>query len=476
LVKAGCGTGKTLAAYMWTAKHHPTRRLYFCYPTTGTATEGFKDYLYEPAGELGKLGARLFHSRAEIDFEIILGTGPDSRDDDRDLALKLESLEAWSTPIVSCTVDTVLGIVQNNKRGLFAWPALAQSAFVFDEIHSYDDRLFGALLRFLRDLPGLPALLMTASLPRAREEALRKALYLRGIKLTPIVGPKDLEERPRYHKTTIASKDPVTLIAEELKSGGKVLWVCNTVARVLDAADRAIAAGLTPMLYHSRFRYVDRVERHNAVVESFTPEHPDAALAICSQVAEMSLDLKGCTMLVTDLAPVAALIQRFGRLNRQADDGDPTRPFIIIEPDGSKPYLPYSAEELEAARQWIEKLPAEGISQRNLSDKWEQADDALPEHVDSAWLDGGPCSTVTELRELSPGISVLLREDVDRMLASRDDDVGRYVIPMNQPHGVAWQQWCKHKGIPIAEPGFIRYDGKRGAQWEKERSFPVLII
>ena len=49
--------------------------------------------------------------------------------------------------------------MQNNKRGLFAWPALAQSAFVFDEIHAYDDRLFGALLRFLRDLPGLPALL-----------------------------------------------------------------------------------------------------------------------------------------------------------------------------------------------------------------------------------------------------------------------------------------------------------------------------
>jgi CRISPR-associated endonuclease/helicase Cas3 len=40
-VKAGCGSGKTLAAYMWAARNHPTRRLYFCYPTTGTATEGF---------------------------------------------------------------------------------------------------------------------------------------------------------------------------------------------------------------------------------------------------------------------------------------------------------------------------------------------------------------------------------------------------------------------------------------------------
>src|SRR5207245_2374595 len=42
-VKAGCGSGKTLAAYHWAASQHPTRRLYFCYPTTGTASEGYKD-------------------------------------------------------------------------------------------------------------------------------------------------------------------------------------------------------------------------------------------------------------------------------------------------------------------------------------------------------------------------------------------------------------------------------------------------
>ena len=51
LIKAGCGSGKTLAAYLWAAANYPTRRLYFCYPTTGTATEGFRDYLYAPEAE-----------------------------------------------------------------------------------------------------------------------------------------------------------------------------------------------------------------------------------------------------------------------------------------------------------------------------------------------------------------------------------------------------------------------------------------
>ena len=202
-VKAGCGSGKTLAAYLWAGANYPTRRLYFCYPTTGTATEGFRDYLHAPEAEaelwendqssqrIRELGPRLFHSRRDVDFEIILSTADDTPRSDADLLARLESLEAWATPVVACTVDTALGLVQNGKRGLFAWPALARSAFVFDEIHAYDDRLFGALLRFLRELPGLPALLMTASLPANREQALREVIEPRAA-----VEPDRWSDRP----------------------------------------------------------------------------------------------------------------------------------------------------------------------------------------------------------------------------------------------------------------------------------------
>ena len=77
------------------------------------------------------------------------------------------------------------------------------------------------------------------------------------------------------------------------------------------AADRF--ADVAPLVYHSRFRYCDRVRQHGAVIDAFRGNAP--ALAICSQVAEMSLDLSA-SLLVTDLAPVPALIQRLGRLNR----------------------------------------------------------------------------------------------------------------------------------------------------------------
>src|SRR5262249_48386096 len=163
----------------------------------------------------------------------------------------------------------------------------------------------------------------------------------------------------RYKKAATLDNDPLQLVRETWDAKGKVLWVCNTVGRVMDAATRA--AAFNPLIYHSRFKYEHRVQRHKAVIERFQSDGP--ALAICSQVAEMSLDLSA-DLLVTDCAPVPALIQRLGRLNRRAEEGHPTKAFVMIEPDGAKSYLPYTAGDLEAARVWLGKLPDDDISQR----------------------------------------------------------------------------------------------------------------
>jgi CRISPR-associated endonuclease/helicase Cas3 len=449
-VKAGCGSGKTLSAYLWAARNHPTRRLYFCYPTTGTATEGFRDYLFDDAEKTPRVGADLFHGRSDVDFELILGTDRDA--DSFEEARRLDSLRAWKTPVVACTVDTVLGLVQNNRSGLFGWPALTQAAFVFDEIHAFDDSLFGALLRFLRDLPGLPVLLMTASLPNAREDALREVLG----SLDPIPGPAELEERPRYRKAVGAGGDPVPLVNETLDKGGKVLWVCNTVGRVMETADRI--AGRLPFIYHSRFKYEDRVRRHADVIAAFKGDGP--ALAVCSQVAEMSLDLSA-NLLVTDLAPVPALIQRLGRLNRRAEAGSPTCPFAVVQPN--KP-LPYKQADLDVAEAWLGRLPGDGISQRLLADTWEHDAYRLPDLIGSTWRDGGPETRVKELRDGSPGVTVLMQCDLARVKV-KPADLPRLALPMPPRDG--WDRWPRVRGLPVAPSDAITYDPMRGAEWRK---------
>lgn len=496
LAKAGCGSGKTLAAYHWAATNHPHKRLWFCYPTTGTATEGFRDYLNNPEEQWNY---RLFHGRAAVDMALIVnedyGSATGSRDEtteEAEAADRIESLDAWSTPVVSCTVDTVLGLIQNNRRGIYAWPALAGAAFVFDEIHAYDDRLFGALLWFLEALPGLPTLLMTASLPEARLEQLRESLVRAGREsLAEISGPPDLENQPRYHReaipTELSSLD--RRVSEEYASGGKILWVCNTVQRAMDAADRLAALGLKPEVYHSRFRYCDRVQRHGAVVDAFKSSHTGPVVACTTQVCEMSLDLEGVTLLVTELAPISALIQRLGRLNRKAKADDPTRPFIVIDDPGTSS-LPYDEKELQAAREWLEELPTTNISQSHLADAWKDQPSATDDVqvVGSAWLQGGPITTVMPLRDGSNGITVIREADLPAMKKyeqrmrharlsgekltelerrPREDEqtLVNVAIPMPQ-HSGDWREWPRHQNLPVAPDDQIDYCPLRGATWK----------
>jgi CRISPR-associated endonuclease/helicase Cas3 len=255
----------------------------------------------------------------------------------------------------------------------------------------------------------------------------------------------------------VDNNEPSPLVRETLRTGGKVLWVCNTVKRVMDAADRTIDCN--PLIYHSRFKYEDRVQRHKAVIDAFKGN--GAALAICSQVAEMSLDLSA-DLLVTDLATVPAVIQRLGRLNRRAKKGDKTKPFVVVQPDN---HLPYTPADLDAARGWLAKLAADDISQKQLAEAWEQTGDQPPDLVPSAWLDGGPTTTVTELREASPGITVLMEEDLLRVKNNRKD-LGKLTLPMT-PTKLPWQTWPRERGLPVVPIGTITYDRKRGAEWQK---------
>lgn len=454
LAQAGCGSGKTLGAYLWAAHRAPGKRLFFSYPTTGTATEGFRDYLIDPT-----LDAQLIHGRAAVDLEL-LGV-----DDEGERADPLAALDTWSTLITSCTVDTVLGLTQNHRRGLYAWPALADAAFVFDEIHAYDDRLFAALLRFLTSCCGVPCLLMTASLPQARRAALEGALRMLGESLETVTGPTELENLPRYRR--LLSDDPWPPVEQTLKENGKVLWVVNTVDRALKLAHEAGTRGLASLVYHSRFRYEDRVRQHGRVIAAFRADGP--VLAIATQVAEMSLDLSA-DLLVTDLAPIAALIQRLGRLNRRATPTNPLSPksFLVVEPDTEAPYKTQDhPHPFAPARVWLERLGTAALSQTDLAQTWVGLDQGhVPEPLESAWLDGGFETTPRHLRESTPGLTVLLGADAAAVERGEIDPV-RMRIPMNPPRDKDWKTWREVSFARVPPPECITYDPERGARWNR---------
>lgn len=398
LARAGCGSGKSLAAYMW-ARNWCGRfaqdgranfRLFFCLPTTGTTTEHFKDYALESG-----IDASLTHSRARVDLKAIAETAPqeEASEDDADAAEaaraalnaerdKIESLALWSTPLVVSTADTVLGLMSNARRSVYSLPAIMSGAIVFDEIHAFDEQMFGHLLVFLKNFPRLPVLLMTASLSEERQRAIASVRP----DLNIICGPEEFERLGRYQVNHPATEEEVWRAVDNCAaSGGKVLWVRNRVEWANQIYDtcRERYKGTAIDVYHSRFRYKDRSVRHRRVIDNFKRERV-AAILVATQVAEMSLDLSA-DLLVTDIAPIPSLIQRMGRLNRRATPDDPpeSRPpkpaLVCALPQGTPNVeLPYEKNDLEKAERWLISLVnrKKALSQYDLSAVFVEFSDA----------------------------------------------------------------------------------------------------
>lgn len=495
LAEAGCGSGKSLAAYLWAEQWckqleqegRTNVRMFFCLPTTGTTTEHFKDYALESGIE----EISLAHSRASVDLQTMLETTPQEEASEGDnpaqaaqKALnaerdKIEALSLWSTSLVVTTADTVLGLMANSRRGVYSLPAIMQSVIVFDEIHAFDEYLFGHLLVFLKNFPRLPVLLMTASLPEERRNAIQAVRE----DLKPIPGPPDRETLPRYVIEYPIGQEVawnrlrkcVTQLNET--NQGKVLWVCNRVdwANRLYHLAREQFPDVQVYVYHSRLRYKDRSIRHRYVIDGFKQKGQPAIL-IATQVAEMSLDLSA-DLLITDLAPVPALIQRMGRLNRRATPDNPGQPkSALICPISDKDAKPYESSELKLAEQWIKELQAlqQPLHQKHLSDYFESVSD--PSEFNLQRAEERACF-FSGLWRTRPGmtrgeghtISVILKRDLDKC-GEKDKEFGQPKRDWLRRHEVsipvkdAALKWERVAGIRIAPDDQVEYDQYEGAE------------
>lgn len=486
LATAGCGAGKSAAAYLWARtvceRQCPEGdghfRLFFCLPTTGTTTEHFKDYALE-----AEVPSELCHSRAEVDLQEMARThdeeeaGPTDKNTGQGTLGaaqdKLDALSLWGARLVVCTADTVLGMMANARRSLYAAPAIFQAALVFDEIHAFDDVLFGHLLVFLRSFPKLRVLLMTASLPAARLQAL--CAIRPDLAIVP--GPPDLEKIERYHIHHPA--DP-TLWRDELDravaAGERVLWVCNQVEWANRTYKMCCEMFKTAQIevYHSRLRYKDRSRRHRRVIDDFKRQG-QATILVATQVAEMSLDLSA-DLLITDEAPIPALIQRMGRLNRHK----PTSPRpALVCPVAAGDAQPYEEPDLALARSWLAALQGRAVSQRALAEAFSaleqhtepSAEQALLQAERLATFIGVPRvsglwrTTVGMTRAEGYTVRVLLEQDVSACPAGARDAQGVPSARWVTQHEVAIPYRREIagfvqsiRGLPVAPRSSVSYD------------------
>ncbi len=463
LLLASCGSGKTLAAWKWIAARLALRkasRVLFLYPTRATATEGFRDYV----SWAGPEEAALVSGTAHYDLQELFanpGSGRDPRSGgDYAVDDRLFALAYWERRIFSATVDSFLACMTNRYAALCLLPLLVDSIVVVDEVHSFDPSMFKALERLLDEFD-VPVLCMTASLPKLRREFL---IEKRGMEPFPreLSDFPDLEsqsgaDRYRIHQSTELDAHTVALTA--LRKGKRVMWVVNTVRRCQRVARSLVKTlGEDPNVpksircYHSRFKLEHRRARHNQVVLEFKrgagATRPDdrGLILVTTQVCEMSLDLDA-DILITELAPVPALIQRMGRCCRVPDPGERRGEVYVYPPEGypdggERGARPYTAKELRQGEAFIAALSDRGaITQLDLADELEKlpTDELLLPESRAAFPDSGPYAMAREdtFRD-DDGyvVDAVLDSDVDLWLAARHrrEPAEGYVVPV--PRGV----------------------------------------
>jgi CRISPR-associated endonuclease/helicase Cas3 len=229
-----------------------------------------------------------------------------------------------------------------------------------DEIHTYSETTQAIVLKIVEILCniGCRVHIGTATMPTV--------LYDR---LTTILGGKenvyevsllddvlDTFDRHIIHKAD-SIESLKNVIDDAIKQKQKILLVCNQVKRAQKLYESLTEhyPDVPGMLVHSRFKRGKRSQLENDLRNIYNLI-PEACLVVSTQVVEVSLDIS-FDLMITECAPIDALIQRFGRINRKRtkDTIGHYKPIYVLNPPTEKAdALPYG---LDVLKRTYEALP-----------------------------------------------------------------------------------------------------------------------
>ena len=191
---------------------------------------------------------------------------------------------------------------------------MAGGLFIFDEIHAYDPHTTALILTMVEKLRqdyGSQFCIMTATMPKFLKKMFISAIgEVAEVEMSS--EKRDQFTRHRVHLFDGGIIDTIPEIVERLETGQRILVVCNTVKQAQTVFEQLQPIAINPQLLHSRFILRDREEIERKLI--------DADLLVGTQAVEVSLDID-FDVLFTEPAPIDALIQRFGRVNRRREKG-----------------------------------------------------------------------------------------------------------------------------------------------------------
>ncbi|MYE91126.1 CRISPR-associated helicase Cas3' [Candidatus Poribacteria bacterium] len=312
MLSAPTGSGKTEAAMLWSDANESEslgQRVFYVLPYTASINAMY-DRLLNLVSEdrIGLLHgkANYFLYRSMVDKEY---TPDEARVETRvtqNLTRKIYRPYKVLTPFQ--LLKAFFGM-----RGFeMQFAEMAGGLFIFDEIHAYDPHATALILTMverLRQDYGSQFCIMTATMPKFLKEMFADAIgEIAEVEMSPEKRDQFTRHRVRLFDGGII--DTIPEIIEQLEGGRRILVVCNTVKQAQTVFEPLRLSATNPQLLHSRFILRDR--------ERIERELMEADLLVGTQAVEVSLDID-FDALFTEPAPIDALIQRFGRVNRRGE-------------------------------------------------------------------------------------------------------------------------------------------------------------
>ena len=228
---------------------------------------------------------------------------------------------------------------------------MSNALIKMDEIHAYDAHTTALILETLKILKGYQAnfLIMSATLPSFLKEMFKQEL---GITTEISFTESELNEFTRHRVSVLKGSifDNLELIQEEIDDNKKVLVVCNTVSQAQHIYELFSQEIENSALIHGKFILRDR--------EEIEAKLKDLNLLVGTQAIEVSLDID-YDVLFSEPAPLDALIQRFGRVNRKGWEESLIKPVYVFEQGSENDKYIYKNRELVSKS--LELLSKENI-------------------------------------------------------------------------------------------------------------------
>lgn len=336
------GAGKTEAALILAhrmAQAGKGRGLYFALPTMATA-----DAMFARARDaVGRIFVNpkltLAHGRAGLSVpfnDLPMGGAPGEDTPSCTDWLKQSRRRALLADVGVGTVDQALLSVLPVKHQTLRHFGLSSKVLIIDEVHemgeAYLSKEVERLLQMHRAAGG-SAILLTATLPldlRARLLATYggtspgpayPALTVAGaVSVTSFAADTRPVRGPVQVARIDSAEAAADLMVAEAARGAACVWVRNGVDDAIAAVGLLRERGIAARVLHARFALNDRKRIESEVLARAGKDGTERAgfVLVGTQVLEASLDLDFDVM-ISDIAPVAALIQRAGRLWRHMD-------------------------------------------------------------------------------------------------------------------------------------------------------------